>query len=108
MAMIKAAIYRLINLFFLSSIFLNFISKFSKCGTVLFILSKNAAKSFAAKLIIPAFQNPYLPQVWGTVRYSYREEGMSYVPVESPGYEIEIPASYLPDLINLNQPNTLN
>ncbi len=55
-----------------------------------------------------AFQNPYLPQVWGTVHYSYGNVEMSYVPIESPGYEIEIPASYLPDLININQSNTLN
>ena len=71
--------------------------------------TNNAGDSYSyASWVGGAFQNPYLPQVWGTVRYSYREEGMSYVPVESPGYEIEIPASYLPDLINLNQPNTLN
>lgn len=55
-----------------------------------------------------AFQNPYLPQVWGTVKYSYWQGGMSYVPVEPPGYEIEIPTSYLPHLINLSQLNTVN
>jgi len=55
-----------------------------------------------------AFQNSYLPEVWGTVEYDYWEGGMSYVPIEPPGYEIQIPASYLPKLINLNQSNTLN
>lgn len=55
-----------------------------------------------------AFQSPYLPQVWGTVKYAYWEGGMSYVPVQPPGYEIEIPASSLPHLINLNQLNTVN
>ena len=71
--------------------------------------NNNAGDSYSySSWVGGAFQNPYLPQVWGTVRYSYWEGGMSYVPVESPGYEIEIPASYLPDLINLNQPNTLN
>ncbi len=55
-----------------------------------------------------AFQNPYLPEVWGNVKYTYWEGGMDYVAIEPPGYEIEIPASYLPNLINLNQSNTLN
>ncbi len=55
-----------------------------------------------------AFQSPYLPQVWGTVKYAYWEGGMSYVPVQPPGYEIEIPVSSLPHLINLNQLNTVN
>ncbi len=55
-----------------------------------------------------AFQNAYLPQIWGTVKYLYWHGEMSHVPVESPGYEIEIPASYLPHLININQLNTAN
>lgn len=55
-----------------------------------------------------AFQNEYLPEVYGNVKYSYWEGGMNYVPIEPSGYEIEIPASYLHNLINLNQYNTLN
>ena len=55
-----------------------------------------------------AFQNSYLPEVWGNVSYSYRTTGMYYVPVETPGYEIEIPAPDLPQLIDLNQANNLN
>ncbi len=49
-----------------------------------------------------AFQSKYLPEVYGNVRYSYWEGGMNYVQVEPAGYEIKIPANYLPDLIKLN------
>ena len=71
--------------------------------------SNNAGDSYSySSWVGGAFQNPYLPEVWGTVRYSYWNGGMSYVPIKSPGYEIEIPVSYLPNLINLNQSNTLN
>lgn len=51
--------------------------------------------------IIGAFQNSELPEVAGWVFYGYdtapRYE--NYVPLEPAGYEIEIPANYLPDLI---------
>lgn len=69
----------------------------------------NAGDSYSySSWVGGAFQSPYLPEIWGTVRYSYWSGGMSYVPVEPPGYEIEIPANYLPNLINLNQTNQLN
>ncbi len=69
----------------------------------------NAGDSYSySSWVGGAFQSPYLPQVWGTVKYSYWEGSMNYVPVEPPGYEIEIQASFLPHLINLNQLNTVN
>ena len=49
-----------------------------------------------------AFQSEYLPEVYGNVMYSYWKAGMNYVQVEPAGYEIKIPANYLPDLIKLN------
>ncbi|MGC8553917.1 MAG: type II secretion system protein [Candidatus Acidulodesulfobacterium sp.] len=71
--------------------------------------SNNAGDTYSySDWVGGAFQNPYLPQVWGTVEYAYWEGGMNYVPIEPPGYEIQIPSSYLPKLINLNQSNTLN
>ena len=71
--------------------------------------TNNAGDSYSySSWVGGAFQSPYLPQVWGTVKYSYWEGGMDYVPVEPPGYEIEIQASSLPHLINLNQLNTAN
>jgi type II secretory pathway pseudopilin PulG len=71
--------------------------------------SNNAGDSYSySSWVGGAFQSPYLPEVWGTVKYPYWHGGMNYVPVEVPGYEIEISANYLPDLINLNQSNTLN
>ncbi|MHB1661652.1 MAG: hypothetical protein ACYCSQ_03145 [bacterium] len=71
--------------------------------------SNNAGDSYSySSWVGGAFQSPYLPEVWGTVQYSYWKGGMNYVPTEPPGYEIEIPANYLPDLINLNQANSLN
>lgn len=59
-----------------------------------------------------AFQNSYLPEVRGIVKYTswnrVWNRVIDYVPIRPSGYEIEIPANYLPKLINLNQTNTEN
>ncbi len=63
--------------------------------------TNNAGDSYSYSYHIAGpFQNSYLPEVNGGVYY--------YVPIEPTGTEIEIPAGYLPDLINLNQLNTYN
>lgn len=81
---------------------------YSKC-TMAKSYTNNAGDTYSySSWVGGAFQNTYLPQIWGTVRYLNWQGGMSYVPVESPGYEIEIPTGYLPHLINLNQLNTVN
>lgn len=69
----------------------------------------NITDSYGSQ-VVGAFQNAYLPQVRGVVElYPFGGYGeMSYVPIEPPGYEIEIPVNHLPYLIHLNQLNTVN
>ncbi|HEC25573.1 MAG TPA: hypothetical protein ENI54_06160 [bacterium] len=77
------------------------------------IYKYNAGDSYTSVTWINgAFQNSYLPEVRGMVEYEIwnriRNIVTDYVPIRPSGYEIEIPADYLPKLINLNQTNTEN
>lgn len=82
----------------------------SECDYSSYVKTNINDSYYVSSKVAGAFQNSYLPEVAGWVFYGYdtAPQYENYVPLEPVGYEIEIPANYLPDLISLNQSNTAN
>lgn len=75
----------------------------SECDYSSYVKTNINDSYYVFSKVAGAFQNSYLPESAGWVFYGYdtAPKYENYVPLEPAGYEIEIPANYLPDLISL-------